>query len=34
MFDSAARGQILDLIPCQSAWLPSLGDVSHPVQAY
>src|ERR1700737_5398742 len=34
MFEPQARGQVLDLGTFPSDQLPSLGDVSHPVQAY
>src|SRR4030088_3397405 len=34
MFDHEARAQVLELVPFASDELPSLGDVSHPVQAY
>jgi integrase len=34
MFEPEAGGQILEMGPFASEQLPSLGDVSHPVQAY
>src|SRR5437016_1240996 len=34
MFEPEALGHVLDLVPFASGQLPSLGDVSHPVQAY
>ncbi|MBJ7600037.1 MAG: hypothetical protein DLM67_08740 [Candidatus Nephthysia bennettiae] len=34
MFESAARVSVLDMVPFATDELTSLGDVSHPVQAY